>query len=244
MKRFSFHEGVYMRKASLLLLAILLPLSLYASSGLNVGIEGGYTMGFYDQRGGERPFREFSMGHAFELAIPVEYRVNGWFSVASGLRYIGKPYNMAEDTTAAGGFDFYSSRNVSHFLEVPVSARFSLGNGTMRGFLGAGAYIGVRFLSTESGRLNSQGFLTTAGTDPGFWGASELNPSSDNLFDAGLLAEAGFGCRLGGGELIISARYQYSFTSLDREYQKGLVYRYIDTLSVTAGYSFSIGGGK
>ena len=177
-------------------------------------------------------------------AIPVEYRVNGWFSVASGLRYIGKPYNMAEDTTAAGGFDFYSSRNVSHFLEVPVSARFSLGNGTMRGFLGAGAYIGVRFLSTESGRLNSQGFLTTAGTDPGFWGIVELNPSSDNLFDAGLLAEAGFGCRLGGGELIISARYQYSFTSLDREYQKGLVYRYIDTLSVTAGYSFSIGGGK
>ena len=152
-----------MRKASLLLLSILLPLSLYASSGLNVGIEGGYTMGFYDQRGGERPFREFSMGHAFELAIPVEYRVNGWFSVASGLRYIGKPYNMAEDTTAAGGFDFYSSRNVSHFLEVPVSARLSLGNGTMRGFLGAGAYIGVRFLSTESGRLNSQGFLTTAG---------------------------------------------------------------------------------
>lgn len=40
-----------MRKALLFLLVILLPISLFASSGWNIGIEGGYTMGFYDQRG-------------------------------------------------------------------------------------------------------------------------------------------------------------------------------------------------
>ena len=84
-----------MRKALLVLLIILLPISLFASSGWNIGIEGGYTMGFYDQRGGERPYRTFSIGHAFELSVPVEYRVNDWFSVVSGLRYIGKPYQYA-----------------------------------------------------------------------------------------------------------------------------------------------------
>ena len=72
----------------------------------------------------------------------------------------------------------------------------------------------------------------------------DLNPVSDNLFDAGLLAEAGIGYTLGSGELLISARYQYSFTSLDRKYQKNQVHRYIDTLSITAGYSFSLGDKK
>ena len=72
----------------------------------------------------------------------------------------------------------------------------------------------------------------------------DLNPVSDNLFDTGLLAEAGIGYTLGSGELLISARYQYSFTSLDRKSQKNQVHRYIDTLSITAGYSFSLGDKK
>ena len=180
-----------MRKALLFLLVILLPISLFASSGWNIGIKGGYTMGFYDQRGGERPYRTFSMGHAFELSVPIEYRVNEWFSVVSGLRYIGKPYNMHEDNSEEGGIDLYRTRNVNHYFEVPLSLRFSLGNDTIRGFLGAGLYLGVRFLSTESGRLNVHDFITTADTNPFFWGTVDLNPVSDNLFDTGLLAEAG-----------------------------------------------------
>lgn len=233
-----------MRKALLFLLVILLPISLFASSGWNIGIEGGYTMGFYDQRGGERPYRTFSMGHAFELSVPIEYRVKEWFSIVSGLRYIGKPYNMHEDNSEEGGIDLYRTRNVNHYFEVPLSLRFSLGNDTIRGFLGAGLYLGVRFLSTESGRLNVYDFITTADTNPYFWGTVDLNPVSDNLFDTGLLAEAGIGYTLGRGELLISARYQYSFTSLDRKYQKNQVHRYIDTLSITAGYSFSLGDKK
>ena len=233
-----------MRRAAALALAILMSACLYAVPSWNLRIEGGYTMGFYDQRGGSRPLREFSLGHAFELAVTAEYRVNGWFSVASGLRYIGKPYDSLINTAEIAGFDFYRARNVSHFFEVPLSARFSLGSGTMRGFLGAGAYIGVRFLSTESGIMHSQGFITTAGSNMGFWSVVDLNPASDNLFDAGFLAEAGFGYTLGNGELLIIARYQYSFTSLDRAYQKEQVSRYIDTLSITAGYSFRLGGAE
>lgn len=110
-----------MRKALLFLLVILLPISPFASSGWNIGIEGGYTMGFYDQRGGERPYRTFSMGHAFELSVPIEYRVNEWFSIVSGLRYIGKPYNMHEDNSEEGGIDLYRTRNVNHYFEVPLS---------------------------------------------------------------------------------------------------------------------------
>ena len=60
----------------------------------------------------------------------------------------------------------------------------------------------------------------------------------------GFLLKLESGYTLGRGELLISARYQYSFTSLDRKYQKNQVHRYIDTLSITAGYSFSLGDKK
>lgn len=124
-----------------------------------------------------------------QFLLNTEYRVNDWFSVVSGLRYIGKPYNMHEDNSEEGGIDLYRTRNVNHYFEVPLSLRFSLGNDTIRGCLGAGLYLGVRFLSTESGRLNVYDFITTADTNPYFWGTVDLNPVSDNLFDTWLLAE-------------------------------------------------------
>lgn len=75
---------------------------------------------------------------------------------------------MHEDNSEEGGIDLYRTRNVNHYFEVPLSLRFSLGNDTIRGFLGAGLYLGVRFLSTESGRLNVHDFITTADTNPYF----------------------------------------------------------------------------
>ena len=79
-------------------------------------------------KGEEEDHIEHSVwGHAFEFSVPIEYRVNDWFSVVSGLRYIGKPYNMHEDNSEEGGIDLYRTRNVNHYFEVPLSLRFSLG---------------------------------------------------------------------------------------------------------------------
>ena len=47
---------------------------------------------------------------------------------------------MHEDNSEEGGIDLYRARNVNHFLEIPLSLRFSLSNDTIRGFLGAGLY--------------------------------------------------------------------------------------------------------
>ena len=74
-------------------------------------------------------------------------------------------------------------------------------------------------------------------------GFGELDPAADNLFDAGLLAEAGVGFSVvDDGELYLALRYRYSLTELDRNYQENRIKRYIDTFSVAVGYSFRLGG--
>lgn len=221
--------------------------SLYAGTW-NVGVDAGYVLGLYDQRGGERETRTFSPGHAFEISVPVEYRVNNLFSITSGIRYIGKAYGIENIPVDTEEPDIKTSniktRNVEHFFEVPLTVRLSVGNDFIRGYLGGGGYIGVRFLSTEMGFAD----LTVASNlmyFNNFWNVINLNTVSDNLFDAGIIAEGGFTYSFNSrSELYLSARYQYSLTMLDNNYQYERVFRYIDTFSVTAGVLFEIGGAK
>ena len=221
----------------ILLIAIIVPASLYASRAgtLSIGLEAGYTLGLYDQKGGSR-ITEYSPGHAFSIGIPAEYHFTSWLSLASGLFYEGRAYGserVYEDQLV------FSLRNTEHFFDVPASLRFSLDNGFIRGFAGAGIYLGWRFRSTEDGNA-----AALDGSNSYINGTVELNPLTDNMFDAGFLAELGGGVRFGErSEMYIAARYKYSFTSLDRNYQENMVTRYIDAFSVSIGYNILIGKG-
>ena len=139
-----------MRKAVIAIVIMLATMQLYAASW-HMGIEAGYTLGLYDQRGGVREHETISNGHAFEVAIPVECRFGDIFSLSTALRYVGKAYDVEnifiDELT-------YRYRDVEHFLELPLSLRLSLDLEPVRMFIGAGAYIGVRFMSTEAGRFN------------------------------------------------------------------------------------------
>ena len=230
-----------MRKAAVLLASLLIAISSLSAGSWQMGAEAGYTMGFYDQRGGWREGRSYSLGHAFEVAVPVEYRANEWLSISSGIRYIGKSYGMSNTYEFQGetvrNMDI---RNTEHFFEIPLTFRLSLGNGSIRGFIGAGGYVGVRFMSVEKGKAD---LAMTPASASEIWRMNHLNPETDNLFDAGIIAEAGLGYAFQyAGELYLAARYQYSLTALDRKYQQDPVGRYIDTLSITLGYSFRLGG--
>ena len=83
-----------MRKTILITFLLALSASLFAGSWL-IGLEGGYTLGLYDQRCGNNENIEASFGSAFELAFPVEYRFDEIFSLSFGMRYIGKAYNIS-----------------------------------------------------------------------------------------------------------------------------------------------------
>lgn len=229
-----------MRKTILITFLLALSASLFAGSWL-IGLEGGYTLGLYDQRCGNNENIETSFGSAFELAFPVEYRFDEIFSLSFGMRYIGKAYNISYFYE---GEEYYSLRRAEHMIELPLSLRLSLEREKARVFIGAGGYVGIRFVSTESGirRFSDSMFPT----DSEFWGSRQLNPAFDNLLDAGLLFEAGMNFIFGNGnELAFKGRYQRSLTELDRNLgERGHIARYLDTLSIVASYSWEFGGEK
>lgn len=231
-----------MKKKYITLSVILLLASpVFAYSPWNVSFEAGYTLGLMNMKGLQREGRYENPGHAFEVAVPVEYRINEYVSISSGIRYIGKSYQTEKYYEGSLIRDI---RSVEHFFEIPLSFRLSYGNEKVRGFVSAGAYIGVRFLSTEMGGFDMTLFMQHLGISS-YWGVLDLNANVDNLFDAGILAECGVAFKVNNAdEVYITARYQYSLTELDRNYQEELTHRYIDSLSITLGYTFAFGGDR
>ena len=127
-----------------------------------------------------------------------------------------------------------------NFLELPLSVSFSFGSDSVRGFIGGGGYIGIRFLQAVAGRtmLGSESLenMTSVPNSSYVFTFIDFN-SGDNLFDAGLEAYAGVSYFLpseNNTEIYLKARYQYSLTSLSKG-QKDNVDTYIDALSVDIG---------
>ena len=227
------------KRALFALIALLLSSSLFGAyeKTWQTGVEAGYTLSFYNRSGWENG-TDYPPGHYFTIGIPVEYRFNDWLSVTTGLSYSGKSYisrrTLEDEQTTQTTLDLTSTE---HFFEIPLTVRFSLGNDFVRGYLGAGIYAGIRFYESENGSLTLSVFDTVGSSGRG------MDMNADNIFHAGLLTELGAGFSFTeSGELFISARYQYSFTELDRKYQENRIKRYIDTLSFTLGYTFRMGG--
>ena len=73
MRPISYHFN--MRRILVWILAMLMVSLLYAGSW-GVGIEAGYTLGLYDQRGGISDFERYSPGHAFRHHLPGSYHTH------------------------------------------------------------------------------------------------------------------------------------------------------------------------
>ena len=227
------------RKISMLLFMLALPFALY-SSGWYVGIEGGYSYNLVHADSGWLNTSDEN-GHGFEFAVPVEYKVTDHFSVSSGIRYIMKASEYTK--TVEEGSAYYIADDITkmhHFLEIPLTLRFSEGNDFVRGFVGVGGYVGVRLFDVDRGRSATQ---TIGGNDSMVYhDYTEIIPFSgnDSLFDAGLLGEAGISFSFDDiGYLYLMGRYQYALTSLSKDYRMAY-HTYIDNVSAVVGFMFEL----
>ena len=236
---------------TLLMSALVLSSSLFASRAgtWDVGVEAGYTLGFYDMKGGKLPGKSYDPGHWFGIAVPVEYHFYDWLSIAAALSYEGRGYSSDKEAhfTKEDGKDIwvgvYERSFIEHYFDIPITLRFSIGNEMVRGFLGVGGYIGVRFMTSEMTRMNPA--YVSEISSSSYNGTISLNPDADNFFDGGILTELGVGFSFSdSSELYLAARYKYSLTLLDKKYQENMAARYMDVFSLSVGYTFRLGGDK
>ena len=73
------------RKLFTILVALILPVCLYSSSGWLIGVEGGYSYSLINTSTGWSG-TYIDNGHGFDAAAIAEYRVNDYFSVTGGIR--------------------------------------------------------------------------------------------------------------------------------------------------------------
>lgn len=229
-----------MRRRLIVLLLVLLPLPVFAASGLFVGVEAGYNYDIIDTATGWAGTQN-SNGHGFDISVPVEYRVNDWFSVNSGLRWIMRSSGYRKSYSDAGGtFVADDYVKMHHAIEIPLTVRFSLPLDDFRLFIGGGGYIGVRTLDVDAG----SSYLTASDAEErGYWERYYQHiafEADDNLFDAGLIAEAGASYEFGDyGSLYLLGRYQYGLTSLAKD-SRMAAHSYFDSISVDVGFMWRI----
>ena len=200
-----------MLKKLILLILLIISAPLFASE-LLIGVEAGYNYNIINTTTGwEGTFHR--NGHGFDVAIPIEYRVNNWFSLSTGIRWVmrSSEYTKTSKELNVNFVDDYTLMH--HAIDIPLTLRFSLPINSFRIFVGGGAYIGVRTFDFESG---------------------------SNLFDAGLIAELGASYDFENyGSFYLLGRYQYGLTSLAKDSYMAS-HTYFDSISVDAGFAWRI----
>lgn len=226
-----------MKRLVLLLLLIAVSLSLSASS-LLVGIEGGYSYSMIQTSTGWTGTYNTN-GHGFDIAMPVEYRFNDWFSLSSGIRWMMKSSEYIK-TSADGENILEEYTRMHHVVEIPLTLRFSFSVDDFRFFAGGGAYIGVRTIDVDAGEIRME--ISSVDNLSGKKEFYQHVPfeADDNLFDAGIIAELGASYELGDyGSFYLLGRYQYGLTSLAKGSYVA-AHSYFDNICVDIGFLWRV----
>ena len=229
------------RKLFTILVALILPVCIQASSDWLIGVEGGYSYSPVNTATGWSG-THISNGHGFDAAAIAEYRVNDYFSVTGGIRYIMKSSGYYKENSSGAMVDDYIKMH--HMLEFPLTLRFSAEIGDFRLYAGAGGYVGVRLFDVHAGYSESLTFNSNGNKIyEGYYEHLSIGESG-NLFDAGILAEAGVMYHLNElGYLYGSFRYQFGLTSLEKDYRLA-AHTYFSNLSFDVGFMFNIQRGE
>ena len=225
------------RKLFTILVALILPVCLYSSSGWLIGVEGGYSYSLINTSTGWSG-TYIDNGHGFDAAAIAEYRVNDYFSVTGGIRYIMKSSGYYKENSSGDVIDDYVKMH--HMLEFPLTLRFSAEIGDFRLYAGAGGYLGVRLFDVHAGYSES---LTFDGNGNSIYGSYYEHMGiggSGNLFDAGIIAELGASYEFDDyGSFYLIGRYQYGLTSLAKSSYMA-AHTYFDSICVDAGFMWRL----
>lgn len=228
-----------MRRLLILILSslcILLPLP---AAGWLVGGEAGYALTLMDTVT-TWPDTWYKPGHGGSAALIAEYGFDNGLSISTGLRYIGKGFWYYHENAGYVRNDYME---MDHFLEIPLVLRYTYRMGDIGLFIGGGGYAGIWFLAQCFGKNESPSIV---GNDTIIYDShGDIMPfgANDNLFEAGLLAEAGVSWNVAEDiRLDFTFRYEGNMTSLVRNTQKNTAHRYYDTMQFAVGCLVAVGG--
>lgn len=232
-----------------LILLFLSPFAIFALDGGEwyVGVGGDYVYNMMMTNTGYRENTYYDNDHGFAVSVPVIYQFNDWLGLESGLRYTQKNYGWRHNLEPQKSYAYTDKAKVkNHFLEIPIAVNFSFGNDTIQSVASVGAYMGFWLASQRSGTLKSTSdvYYDSGLVFVDFNETVEFNDVRDNRFEAGLLARTGFTVNVDPVVFYLRGSFYLGLTDLSKRYQKDLVSRYNNSITVEAGVLVGFGGAK
>lgn len=133
----------------------------------------------------------------------------------------------------------------NHFIEVPLLLNFTLGSGRIRSVTAVGGYLGYWILSHREGQLFDTSSPMWLEETPVFYAENvEFNSIKDNRFEAGMTLKTGIEFDIDAVTVFSLIGADFSFTDLNKNYQKNLTGRYDLVTYVEAGVLLHFGGEK
>lgn len=216
-----------------------------------VGVGAGINKNYLQTDVSNRVFAHYEGVLGITLEVPVQYRVNNWFSLQVAPAYIRKGYKWVRD----GFYEGVYQTNTNNYLQLPLITSFSVGGPKLKGFFNLGGYgawwIGGRVKGTmpnvflyELPDDLTQEFNNVFQFDkPSSYDEKyHFDSRKDRRFEWGWLAGAGISYQLTANYGIYAeGRYYQSLTDQQKNYSLNQVERYNQTYSIGIGFMRRIG---
>lgn len=228
--------------------------SVQVKSQLSIGIEGGGTKNYLNTNVSNLVSTKYNPAYGFNIGIPVLYKINDWLAFQADPSYIQKNYQLARTDFFQGVYQ----DNTNTYLQLPLMAHLSFGGQQLRGFLNLGGYGGywlsAHIKGTTPNILDEPAYTNTVSnaqpnnvfdeyTPYNYNEKYQFNNTKDNRMELGLLAGVGMSYEMNDKYLFFGeARYYQSMSDQQKNYQINLVPRYNETVGVSLGCLYELGG--
>ncbi len=217
---------------------------------LYIGLEAGGNQNYLITNISNLVSAEYVPINGFNIAIPIQYKVNDWFALEAAPGLIQKNYQMQRTGFYAGVYQLTKN----NYFQVPLTAQFSFGGNKLKGYLDLGGYVAYWASSHIKGAfanaLNDQPF----GSNYPYYAVTvfdystpyrydekyQFNSTTDNRLELGLTAGLGISYQACSKcKVFTEFKYYDGLTDLQKKYQQGGVPKYNETGSLSVGFLYS-----
>ena len=229
----------------------LLMVSYSGKAQLYIGLEAGGNQNYLMTNVSSLISTEYVPINGFNAGIPIQYKVNDWFTVEAAPGFIQKNNQMQRTGYYTGIYELTKN----NYLQLPVSAQFSFGGQKLRGYLSLGGYAAYWKSSHIKGAmpniLNDPAFGTQYTTTtvyqnvfdaytPYYYNEKyQFNNTTDNRLELGVTAGVGISYEACSKcKVFAEFKYYDGLTNQQKNYEEEQVPRYNETGTISIGFLY------
>ena len=216
-----------------------------------IGLEAGGNQNYLITNISNLVSAEYVPINGFNIAIPIQYKVNDWFALEAAPGLIQKNYQ----TQRTGYYSGVYQLTKNNYLQIPLSAQFSFGGKKLKGYLDLGGYAAYWASSHIKGKtpnmLNPDPFGTQYNStsiyqnvfdayNPFIYNQSyQFNTTTDNRVELGVSAGVGISYQICSKcKVFTEFKYYDGLTDIQKKYEQEQVPKYNETGTISIGFLY------